>query len=375
MNKYLKTLLLVASFFAIQQGIYAQSNTPAPASASEPAAIIMISITVLLIAVILILSQAVFTSYEIYKKKNKDSQGGLITLFIVALLSISSVAGAQDTEVVQSVGSKLIGGLSQTSFYLMLSVIILELIIIIFLARTFTLFSGLRKSRSANPAKAVKVKEKKKWAWFEKLNNTKSLDADSEAQVNLGHDYDGIGELDNPTPPWWQWGFVISILFAFVYMYVHHISKTAPLQIEELSIANVKAEKQLEQYLLTAGNNVDENTVTLLTDPSDILAGKSIFTSVCAACHAVDGGGIVGPNLTDKYWLHGGSVKEIFHTIKYGVPEKGMKSWKDDYSAKQIAQITSYIHTLQGTKPANPKAEEGELQKEDATVMPVVETP
>jgi cytochrome c oxidase cbb3-type subunit 3 len=129
-----------------------------------------------------------------------------------------------------------------------------------------------------------------------------------------------------------------------------------------------KAEEEKAEYLKKAGNSVDENTVKLLTAAADIEAGKKIFTGTCAPCHAADGGGIVGPNLTDDYWLHGGKVNDIFKTIKYGVPEKGMQPWKSTFSPTQIAQLASFIKSIHGAKVANPKEPQGDLYKEDKTV-------
>ena len=360
MNKYLKPVLIISAFFAFHPGLFAQSKVPVDSSASEPLAIVMISIAALLIAVIAILGKIVFTAYEIHKQREKKRRLLKTATITAMMLLFATATFAQDAGTVQVAESTLIGGLSKSAFYSLLSVIILELIVIAFLARTFFLFTNLEKTLQKEMAESPAEKKKKKWAWFEKLNNTKSLDAASEAEVNLGHDYDGIGELDNPTPPWWQWGFVLSVIFSVVYLYVYHVSESAPLQIEELAIANEKAEKQIANYLATSSNLVDENTVTYLSDAADLAAGKTIFTAVCSACHGVDGGGTVGPNLTDEYWLHGGSIKDIFRTIKYGVPEKGMKSWKDDYSPKQIAQIASYVHSLAGVKPLDPKPAEGE---------------
>ncbi|MCY1542133.1 cytochrome c oxidase, cbb3-type, subunit III [compost metagenome] len=135
--------------------------------------------------------------------------------------------------------------------------------------------------------------------------------------------------------------------------------------MEEYAIEVQKGEAAKLAYLASAANNVDENTVTTLTDAADIEAGKTVFVQVCAACHGADGGGSVGPNLTDDYWLHGGGIKDIFRTITVGVQDKGMKSWKEDYSPKQIQQIASYIKTLHGTKPSTPKASQGELYIEE----------
>ena len=361
MKKYFFSLLIIANVIPFRT--LAQGAGEVKSSASEPLAIAMLSIIGLLTVVILVLSNVVFTSYEIYKKKAKEIAAKASTGIIAILLLFSNTAHAQEEAPTTVVSSPYIGGLTPTSFYILLSVIILQLIIIGFLVRTFKLFTEMHLPVRPAVAKAPK----KKFAWFEKLNNTKSVDAKSEAEVSLNHDYDGIGELDNPTPPWWQWGFVLSFIFAVVYMYTHHVSKSAPLQLEELAMANAEAEVLQKAYLANSANKIDENTVTYLSDNADLLEGKTIFTAVCAACHGADGGGIVGPNLTDDYWLHGGSVQDIFKTIKYGVPEKGMKSWKDDYSPKKIAQLASYIHSIKGTKPASPKAAEGVLFTEDAS--------
>ena len=126
-----------------------------------------------------------------------------------------------------------------------------------------------------------------------------------------------------------------------------------------------RAELEKEEYLKLAASKVDENTVTLITDAGALAEGKKLFGASCAPCHGADGQGVVGPNLTDNYWLHNGSVQDVFKVIKYGVPEKGMKSWKDDFSPVQIANITSYIKSLHGTNPANPKEPQGELYNEN----------
>ena len=128
-------------------------------------------------------------------------------------------------------------------------------------------------------------------------------------------------------------------------------------------MANAALEK--EEYLKTAASKVDENSVTYMTEAADLAKVKKIFGLSCAPCHGADAQGVVGPNLTDDYWLHQGGLKDIFKVIKYGVPEKGMKSWKDDFSPVQIAQLSSYIKSLHGSKPANAKEPQGELYKDD----------
>jgi cytochrome c oxidase cbb3-type subunit 3 len=148
-----------------------------------------------------------------------------------------------------------------------------------------------------------------------------------------------------------------------IYLWYYHAGGNGPSSYDEYVAEVQTGEEAKAAYLAKSANNVDENTVKVL-DATAIASGKTIFETNCAACHAKDGGGGVGPNLTDEYWLHGGGVKNVFKSIKYGWPDKGMKSWKDDFSPNQIAQLASYITTLQGTKPLTPKEKQGELYNE-----------
>jgi cytochrome c oxidase cbb3-type subunit 3 len=188
---------------------------------------------------------------------------------------------------------------------------------------------------------------------------------EQEANIDLGHNYDGIRELDNRLPPWWLYGFYVTIIIGAIYLWRYHVSETAPLSKQEFEIAMKKADEEKAAYLAKAANNVDENTVALMKEPAALDAGKTAFVQMCAACHGKAGEGGVGPNLTDDYWIHGGSIKDVFKTIKYGWPEKGMKAWQEDFSPVQIAQIASYIKSLHGTNPPNGKEKQGELYKED----------
>src|SRR5690606_6830027 len=136
-------------------------------------------------------------------------------------------------------------------------------------------------------------------------------------------------------------------------------SHSAPLSKDEFEIAVKKADEEVKAYLAQKGESVDENTVTVSVDAADIAEGKKIYTSSCVACHKADGGGMVGPNLTDDHWLHGGDIKSIFKTIKYGI--NAMPQWQTSYSNKQIAQVASYVMSLHGTNPPGAKAPEGRL--------------
>ncbi|TAE47241.1 MAG: cytochrome C oxidase subunit III, partial [Bacteroidetes bacterium] len=186
--------------------------------------------------------------------------------------------------------------------------------------------------------------------------------------IDLGHNYDGIRELDNSLPPWWKWGFYFTIAWGLVYVWHFHVSEIALAKVlfgpgissaEEYNIAMKEADEQKEVYLAKVGNQIDEKNVTLVTDAEGLANGKTIFTTNCVVCHGANGEGGVGPNLTDKFWIHGGSVNKVFATIEYGVPAKGMIPWLGQLKPKEIQNVASYILSLQGTNPANPKAPEG----------------
>lgn len=188
-----------------------------------------------------------------------------------------------------------------------------------------------------------------------------SVPVAKEHEVATSHEYDGIRELDNRLPPWWLWGFYVSIIFAAVYLINYEVLGTGPTQDEEFQAEMIQAKEDVQAYLASLDNLIDENNVTLLTETADLDAGRAIYEQNCSVCHAADGGGGVGPNFTDKYWIHGGDMKSIFSTIKYGVPSKGMISWESQLSPKKMQQVASYIYTMEGQTAANPKEPQGDL--------------
>ncbi|HAQ38512.1 MAG TPA: cytochrome oxidase subunit III [Saprospirales bacterium] len=200
--------------------------------------------------------------------------------------------------------------------------------------------------------------------WKKLLNIlTNATPIEKEKDVLLDHDYDGIQELNNKLPPWWVWMFYITIIFSAIYIYRYHFSgnewSSSKEWEEEVAAANAK----LDAYRAEKGELVDENTVTVLTDEQSLKNGEVIFNEPgkCATCHKPDGGGLIGPNLTDEYWIHGGDIKDLYKTTKNGVPEKGMISWESQLSPKQMQEVTSYILVkLAGTNPPGAKAPEGE---------------
>lgn len=189
-----------------------------------------------------------------------------------------------------------------------------------------------------------------------------------EKELMMDHPYDDIYELDNPTPPWFMGLFYGTIGFAVVYLLIFHVFNAGELQLDEYKQEVAIAEVQREAYIKKVAGSINENTVTLSTDAKSLEAGKALYLQSCVACHGQQGQGGVGPNLTDEYWLHGGSVKSVFHTITEGVPEKGMVSWKKQLNPLQVQQIASFILSLQGTKPAGAKEAQGEKEVPNVAV-------
>ncbi|MDB4293171.1 c-type cytochrome [Maribacter sp.] len=202
------------------------------------------------------------------------------------------------------------------------------------------------------------------WTWgkktYQKLLGSKPIEA--EGEIILDHNYDGIRELDNKLPPWWVYMFYATIIFGVVYLVRFHIYNdyTQEMEYEQQLAA---AQLEIEEYKKTAKGLVDVNTVELLTDAADLKAGEAIFTMNCVACHMADGGGGIGPNLTDDHWILGGGIKNVFKTVSEGGRDgKGMVAWKQILKPVEMAQVSSYILTeINGKTPASPKAAEGAI--------------
>lgn len=186
-----------------------------------------------------------------------------------------------------------------------------------------------------------------------------------ERDIELDHNYDGIKELDNSLPPWWLYSFYASIIFAAGYLVYYHFLDGAN-QYEELEMELAEARIAVEEYRKNAPDLVDAESVVLLTEPADLERGATLYQSNCMACHAADGGGGIGPNLTDDHWILGGGIRNVFHTVSEGGRAgKGMVAWKSVLKPTEIQQVSSYILSLRGSSPASPKAAEGEVWAEE----------
>ncbi len=196
---------------------------------------------------------------------------------------------------------------------------------------------------------------------LKKLTRTKSIE--QEADVLLDHNYDGIRELDNVLPPWWVYLFYATIIFGAIYLFRFHIVGDYN-QEQEFNTEMKEAQSKVDAYMKTAPDTMSKDKVTLLTDAPSLAAGKDIFTKNCIPCHRADAGGQIGPNLTDQYWINGGGIKNVFNTIMEGGRDgKGMVSWKATIKPSDIQKVASYVLSLQGSNPKNPKPTEPEAKE------------
>jgi cytochrome c oxidase cbb3-type subunit 3 len=173
------------------------------------------------------------------------------------------------------------------------------------------------------------------------------------------HVYDNIRELDNRIPPWFTTLFLGTIVFAGVYMVSYHVLGSSPLMIEEYRQEVADADLQ-RRVMIAKEGAIDEAALVALVDPLALDRGKQAFDKYCVSCHGAQGQGVVGPNLTDEFWIHGGGVKNVYAVIKNGVAAKGMISWQLVFTPKQMQEIASFVLSLQGTNPPNAKKAEGE---------------
>lgn len=300
--------------------------------------------------------------------------------FIFLLLSLSSAVWGQAAQAPAPAGTDLLPNIMM--YILGIAAAVLFIVAMIYVVKVnqflYKRVLDLEASKSGvQLPQAPETVEVEADSFLTRLRKKYWEDAvpiEREHEILSHHDFDGIRELDNSLPPWWLNLFILSIIWAGLYMYYYHWGGNGPSSAQEYEMAVERAEKEQAIALAGLGQQVDESNVVALTESGDLSEGELIFKNICAACHGPSGEGTVGPNMTDEYWLHGGGIKNIFRTIKYGVPEKGMISWQAQLTPKDIQKVASYILTLQGTNPPNGKAPQGEIWVEpvaaDSTAAP-----
>lgn len=322
-------------------------------------AILLVITAIVLLFVIWGMGQVLIalSSQLLGKNKIASKIATLSVLIILSMLSQNVLAQAAATEEAVKVIPNY-GGLSAKTFYFLVAVIATEAIAILFL-----FFSIRRIYTELIPAKAAAVaKASRLAALWVRLNKklTKSIPLEQEADALLDHNYDGIQELNNALPPWWKYGFIITIGFAFVYLLNFHVLGNGKNPTEEYAAEMNNARIAKEAYDAKNKDKIDEANIPM-ADAAGIKNGQEHFLANCVACHGAKGEGGVGPNLTDDYWIHKGSLNDIYKTIKTGYPDKGMQSWAVKFNPKEMSELAGFVKSLKGSNPPGGKAPQGDL--------------
>lgn len=330
----------------------------------------------LLIAIIVMSSSIQsFLKTDYFKKRMKESyerdasNGGLGKITILALVFGSlSVPATSLAQTLDTGADEVLFRITSSDLYLIGTINLILLFVLFYQVR---LFRSLYKM-TLSPEQLVEKEEEGITA--KKINKilTDIVDIEDEQSILLDHEYDGIQELDNNLPPWWVWGFYATIVFAVIYLFNYHILGTADLQVAEYEKEVAQAEIEIAEYRSKMAMNIDEFNVTLMTDPSDLNVGKTLYAKNCQSCHMEDGRGDIGPNLTDDYWIYGNDIASVFKTIKYGAPN-GMPDHEKKLNPIELQQVSSYILSLEYAAGKDP---EGELMKKvDVETVSMEEAP
>jgi len=326
---------------------------------------LLVIMTVVLAFVIWGLGQVLVAMSRQVMEKHKHSNTTTAAVIITGLLLASQAASAQPAADAVKVLPNY-GGLSSTTFYMFVTVIAVEVVAILFLAFSIRrVYAELLPPKPAGAATSSALA-----AWWSRMDKklfTRAVPVEKEADVLLDHDYDGIQELDNALPPWWKYGFYITIVVAFVYLLNFHVFGSGKNPTEEYTAEMEKAKVEIAAYEAQNKDKIDETHVPM-ADAAGLEFAKGVFKEKCVACHGdfAEGKIGLGPNLTDDYWIHKGSLNDIYSSIKNGYPDKGMASWIAFYNPKEVSYLASYVKSLHGTNPPNPKAPQGDLYIEKA---------
>jgi len=362
-----KKITVTVLFLLISFTMLAQDAAAAkPVTLGTNLSALLLVITIVFLAfVIWALGQVLIALSRQLLEKDKPLIKVAAIAVVLILSMLSQTVLAQTTAAADEAATVVsnYGGLSANTFYFLAAVVLTEIFAI-----TFLYFSIRRINSELLPEKAVAAFKDSKlsalWARLDKKLFTKAIPIEHEADALLDHNYDGIQELDNALPPWWKYGFIITIGFAFVYLLNFHVFGNGKNPTEEYQAEMNNAQIQKEVYESKNKDRIDEEHVSM-ADATGIKSAEVNYVANCVACHGAKGEGGVGPNLTDDYWLHKGSLNDIYHTLKVGYPDKGMQSWASKFSPKEMSQLASYVKTLKGTNPPNGKVPQGDILTEE----------
>ena len=257
-------------------------------------------------------------------------------------------------------------------YHMMWWLIVTNIILFVVLVAQLSVLRGMTRALIGEDATAASAPVPTGPSWEDRVLQalTRRKSIAEEKDILMHHEYDGIRELDNVLPPWWLWLFYGTVIWGVIYIVNVHVIGVWPDQTTAYKNEMAQAQAEVDAFLSAQASQVDERNVALLTDAGTLASGAGIYKQNCATCHGQLDEGTAGPNLTDAYWLHGGGIKEVFTTIKYGVSGKAMKAWNTDLKPTEMQAVANFVLSLQGTNPPNPKAPEGDLWKGDGGAAP-----
>lgn len=308
------------------------------------------------IIAILVLSGTTKTVVKMQQFKNAAKNSG--TKVIIALVGMFGFISMSNQSLALTFQTSGVGAedtpwllVDDSDIMMLIGLNVILLFIIFYMRRMFNEVMDMVRPR---PVKEEKLTKRQ----ASKLNKilTDAVPIEEEYSILLKHEYDGIQELDNNLPPWWVWGFYMTIVFAIVYMGYYHVFSVGDLQIAEYDKSMIEAEIEVNAYLDKMAMNVDETNATLLTEKGDLATGKTLYDANCVICHNPNGEGNIGPNLTDNAWIYGYDVKEVFGTIKNGAPN-GMPEHASKLNPIQLQQVASYVLSMPAKEGKQPQGE------------------
>jgi len=314
---------------------------------------LMLGFIALLLAIISALSNSIKSLSKPVLDQTSRKENAAKTILLLAGLGTAGAAQAANS-------SPILPDFVMTDeiFWLLSTVILFQVAVI------FILFNSLQTLIKLERGESFEEEEAKE-DLFASLSLTDRVPVEEEEAIMMDHEYDGIRELDNNLPPWWKYMFYATILFGVVYMVRIYITGDMPSSHEEYMAQVEEAVAMKAEMMAEATDLVTEDNVVYLVDAPTLDKGAAIYKGNCATCHGQLGEGGAGPNLTDQYWIHGGNIKNVFSTIKYGVAAKGMIAWESQFTPEQMQSVASFVLSLQGTSPPNGKAPQGEVYVEE----------
>lgn len=343
LNAKFKPLITMLVMLGISGSLFAQEV--APTEVERPMyekmgmsptvlAMVMILFTAILVGFVISLAGSTKNVLEFKRSKLKDGVKFIALLLGLGITSTSWSATEAGT------GSEYLMSFPDSAFYTFLVLDIILVMIILYL-------TGIIRGVLSEYRVPDKINFFARW----NKTMTDAVPIEHESSILMDHDYDGIQELDNKLPPWWKYGFYVTIVWAFGYLVYYNVLNAGPLQEQEYLAEMEEGDRAEAEYKAAHPELITPENVTLLTDASAISQGKNVFITNCQTCHMENGKGGVGPNLTDKYWIYGGDIKGVFSTV-YNGAQNGMVAWKDLLPANEIQAVASYILQLDYIDPA-----------------------